>query len=37
MSEDQILADFPDLVLEDIRASLTFAAAREHRLANSVV
>lgn len=36
MSEDQILADFPDLAREDIRAALAFAAARERRLANSV-
>ena len=36
MSEDQILNDFPDLKLEDIRASLAFAAARERRLSNSV-
>jgi uncharacterized protein (DUF433 family) len=32
MSEDKILADFPDLELEDIRASLAFAADRERRL-----
>ncbi len=36
MSEDQILADFPDLTREDIRASLAFAAARERRVSNSV-
>ena len=36
MTEDQILADFPDLTREDIRASLAFAAARERRVANSV-
>ena len=36
MTEDQILADFPDLTREDIRAALAFAAARERRLANSV-
>ena len=36
MTEDQILSDFPDLTREDIRACLTFAAARERRLANSV-
>ena len=29
MSEDQILADFPDLTREDIRACLRFAADRE--------
>jgi len=32
MSEDEILADFPDLQLEDIRAALAFAADRERRL-----
>ena len=36
MSEDQILSDFPDLMREDIRTCLAFAAARERRLANSV-
>ncbi len=36
MSEDQILADFPDLRREDIRACLAFAAARERRLETSV-
>jgi uncharacterized protein (DUF433 family) len=36
MSEDEILADFPDLARDDIRASLAFAAARERRLSNSV-
>lgn len=32
MTEDQILADFPDLTGEDIRACLAFAADRERRL-----
>ena len=32
MTEDQILADFPDLTSEDIRACLSFAADRERRL-----
>ncbi len=32
MSEEEILADFPDLEREDIRASLAFAADRERRL-----
>ena len=32
MSEDEILADFPDLERDDIRASLVFAADRERRL-----
>ncbi len=31
MSEDQILADFPDLERADIRAALAFAADRERR------
>jgi len=34
MSEDEILADFPDLTRDDIRACLSFAAARERRLSN---
>jgi uncharacterized protein (DUF433 family) len=33
MSEAEILADFPDLRAEHIRAVLAFAAARERRLA----
>ena len=32
MTEEEILADFPDLEPEDIRAVLAFAAARERRL-----
>lgn len=32
MSEDRIVADFPDLTQEDIRACLAFAADRERRL-----
>ncbi len=32
MPEEQILADFPSLAREDIRACLAFAAARERRL-----
>ena len=36
MTEDNILADFPDLTRDDIRACLAFAAARERRLTNSV-
>ncbi len=35
MTEAQILADFPDLRTEDIRACLAFAASRERRLAGS--
>ena len=33
MTEDQILADFPYLTREDIRACLAFAADRERRIA----
>ena len=36
MTEDKILADFPDLTRDDIRACLAFAAVRERRLTNSV-
>lgn len=32
MAEAEILADFPDLEREDIRAALVFAAERERRL-----
>lgn len=32
MNEAAILADFPDLTAEDIRACLAFAADRERRL-----
>ena len=32
MSEAQILADFPDLTSEDIRACLAFAADRERKM-----
>lgn len=32
MSEEQILADFPELTSEDIRACLAFAADRERKL-----
>ena len=31
MTEDEILRDFPDLVREDIKACLAFAADRERR------
>lgn len=37
MTEDEILADFPDLTREDIRAVLLFAADRERRLASTAV
>ena len=33
MSQEEILADFPDLTDEDIKACLAFAADRERRLA----
>ena len=36
MTNDQILADFPSLTADDIRACLSFAAARERRLTDSV-
>lgn len=32
MSHEEILADFPDLAPEDVRAALLFAADRERRL-----
>jgi uncharacterized protein (DUF433 family) len=32
MTQEEILADFPDLTAEDIRACLAFAADRERRL-----
>ena len=31
MSEEEILADFPDLELEDIKACLAYAADRERK------
>jgi uncharacterized protein (DUF433 family) len=34
MSQDELLAEFPDLTPEDIRACLAFAADRERRLAS---
>lgn len=34
MSEDDILADFPQLSRDDIRACLAYAAERERRLAS---
>ena len=33
MTEKEILEEFPDLTLEDIRACLAFAADRERKLA----
>lgn len=32
MSNDEILAEYPELTLDDIRAALAFAADREHTL-----
>lgn len=32
MTEAEVLADFPELTAEDIRACLAFAASRERRL-----
>jgi len=32
MTEDEIIADFPELTRDDIRASLAFAADREKKL-----
>ncbi len=32
MTTEQILADFPDLTTEDIRACLSYAADRERRI-----
>ena len=37
MSEDEILADFPYLTRDDIRACLAFAADRERRIAVAAV
>lgn len=34
MSPEEIVAEFPDLTLEDIRACLAFAADRERKLAS---
>jgi uncharacterized protein (DUF433 family) len=34
MTEEEILADFPELTSEDIRACLAFAADRERRMTN---
>jgi uncharacterized protein (DUF433 family) len=37
MSEDEILADFPNLEREDIRAALAFAAEREGKVSGTSV
>jgi uncharacterized protein (DUF433 family) len=34
MREEEIVRDFPSLTVEDIRACIGFAAARERRLAS---
>jgi uncharacterized protein (DUF433 family) len=34
MTPEEIVAEFPDLTLEDIRACLSFAADRERKLAS---
>ena len=36
MTPEEIVAEFPDLTLEDIRACLAFAADRERKLAMDV-
>ena len=35
MSNDQIVSEFPELTLEDIRAALAYAADRDHHLVGS--
>jgi uncharacterized protein (DUF433 family) len=32
MTDDEILSDFPDLMKEDLKAAIAFAADRERRL-----
>jgi uncharacterized protein (DUF433 family) len=32
MSEKEIIEDFPELMIEDIKACLSFAANREHSM-----
>ena len=36
MTTEEVLADFPDLMIDDIRACLAFAADRERRLFSPV-
>jgi len=36
MTTEEVLADFPDLTIDDIRACLAFAADRERRLFSPV-
>ena len=33
MTTDEVVADFPELTTDHVRAALAFAAMREHRLA----
>ena len=35
MTNEQIIEEFPELTFEDIRASLAYAADRDHHLAGS--
>ena len=35
MTNEEIIEEFPELTLEDIRASLAYAADRDHHLAGS--
>ena len=35
MTNEQIVEEFPELTLDDIRASLTYAADRDHSLVGS--
>lgn len=37
MTEPEILADFPDLTTQDIRACLAFAADRERKLVSTML
>ncbi len=37
MTPEEIVADFPDLTIEDIRACLAFAADRERRLVGAPI
>ena len=37
MSEEDILDDFPELEIEDIRACVAFAADRERRLVSGII
>jgi len=37
MTNEQIIEEFPELTLEDIRAALAYAADRDHHLVGSAV